>query len=129
MASEAVRHQSAWKRANPEKNRAHRRVHLAIKAGVLVRPDSCERCGRECRVQASHFDYAEPLRVEWLCQPCHATKDRIARGHASCGVPSCDDLPMARGLCGSHYHQVRLGRHPELACYMSPRTNAKRTSG
>lgn len=64
------------KKKYPERARARNRVARAIKAGLLVRPSECERCGIECRVEASHDDYAQPLAVEWLCRPCHAKKDR-----------------------------------------------------
>jgi hypothetical protein len=65
----------AWRKRNLEKTRAHSRVARAIKKGTLVRPDTCERCGEECRPEASHDDYSKPLEVEWLCRLCHARKD------------------------------------------------------
>lgn len=57
----------------------HRRVRDAIKAGELVRPEFCERCGvapgmtktGAPKIQAHHHDYALPLEVEWLCTKCH----------------------------------------------------------
>jgi predicted DNA-binding protein YlxM (UPF0122 family) len=52
-------------------------VEKAIKKGIL-RPKKCEECGRNGRmrdgrreVQAHHDDYTKPLKVRWLCQPCH----------------------------------------------------------
>lgn len=66
---------ATWNQRNPEKRHAHNAVRRAVKSGVLVRPDQCARCGRECKPQASHDDYNKPLDVEWLCQPCHKLKD------------------------------------------------------
>lgn len=59
-------------------------VHRAIKAGRLVRPDRCERCGEDPGkakdgrplVQAHHEDYSRPLEVRWLCTLCHALEHR-----------------------------------------------------
>lgn len=41
------------------------------KARKLKRPDTCERCGCTCFVEAHHDDYARPLDVTWLCRKCH----------------------------------------------------------
>lgn len=68
-----------WRKRNREKNAAHCKVYRATKKGILVRPEACDRCGKECRPQASHDDYSKPLEVEWLCQPCHSQKDYDAR--------------------------------------------------
>lgn len=50
---------------------AHYRVSRAILSGVLVRPNSCARCGRTCRPEGHHEDYGKPLEVQWLCPSCH----------------------------------------------------------
>lgn len=58
---------------------ARRAVRAAIKSGVLVRPDTCEKCGQiparrvdgYSQIQAHHPDYDKPLDVEWLCCKCH----------------------------------------------------------
>lgn len=64
-----------WRVANVEANRAHGAVYQAIRAGRLIRPDRCQRCGKECKPEASHDDYSLRLSVEWLCRRCHAMKD------------------------------------------------------
>ena len=68
----------------------------AIKDGVLVRPDSCEQCGRRHapwipeegvtrwgrvprRIIAHHPDYSLPLSVEWLCDRCHRLRHLVER--------------------------------------------------
>jgi ribosomal protein S27AE len=41
----------------------------AIRDGRLLR-EPCSECGAT-PAQAHHDDYAKPLDVRWLCQPCH----------------------------------------------------------
>jgi len=63
-----------WRRANPEKDRAHELVRQAIRRGDLVRPTRCGSCGANARIQAHHGDYAWPLDIIWLCSECHASR-------------------------------------------------------
>jgi hypothetical protein len=51
---------------------ASQRLASAIRAGVIARPDTCERCGTQGNVEGHHHDYSKPLDVEWLCRTCHA---------------------------------------------------------
>lgn len=63
-----------FKADHPEKAAAHRTVRLAVRAGRLAKPSTCERCGAAPppkRLHAHHTDYARPLIVEWLCTVCH----------------------------------------------------------
>lgn len=62
---------SQWEKSNPTRKRAHTAVRRALKAGTLVRPPACQKCGTTGRVVAHHPDYFKPLDVEWLCVPCH----------------------------------------------------------
>lgn len=69
------------------KDQARRKVLQAIRSGHLVRPLTCDLCGRhrdnpalirvkgrhQQVIQADHFDYTQPLKVQWLCIPCHNT--------------------------------------------------------
>jgi transcription elongation factor Elf1 len=64
-----------WRAKYPERTRAHRMVHEAVKKGELTRLLNCERCGTSGRIEASHTDYSKPLDVEWLCPRCHRRKD------------------------------------------------------
>lgn len=71
----------ALKRTNmryPEKARARRLVHLAVKSGQIIR-QPCVQCG-SIRSEGHHPDYAKPLEVVWLCCSCHA---RVHREQAS----------------------------------------------
>jgi hypothetical protein len=62
---------------HPEQASARRRVDVAVRAGRLLVPKSCEGCGEMERrhprrnLQAHHDDYSKPLEVRWLCQKCH----------------------------------------------------------
>lgn len=51
-------------------------VHKAVKDGVLIRPASCPKCGRQGDMEAHHPDYSKPLDVVWLCKPCHSELHR-----------------------------------------------------
>lgn len=69
-----------WTLKNPERvkiaKRAANVVALAIRRGVLTRPNACEKCGSAGFVEASHSDYSKPLLVQWLCRRCHRRLDR-----------------------------------------------------
>jgi hypothetical protein len=48
-----------------------------VQAGHLVRPSVCEECkSTDRRIEGAHFNYDEPLRVRWLCIPCHRRWDK-----------------------------------------------------
>jgi ferric-dicitrate binding protein FerR (iron transport regulator) len=57
-----------WRRANPEKKRAHDAVERALRRGSLLRKP-CEVCGG--KAEAHHDDYSKPLEVRWLCRAHH----------------------------------------------------------
>ncbi len=66
----------AKKRSQPKwKKQVSNMLHLAIASGHVVRPESCEACGRVVPqghyLQAHHDDYNKPLDVRFLCIPCH----------------------------------------------------------
>ena len=56
---------------HPDKKAAWGAVYKAITRGKIIRPNKCEKCGRVCRPQAHHEDYAKRLEIQWLCRPCH----------------------------------------------------------
>ena len=48
-----------------------------VQAGHILRPSICEECGASGRqIEGAHFNYDEPLRVRWLCVPCHRRWDK-----------------------------------------------------
>lgn len=61
------------------KLRANGLVQRAIKAGTLIRPLSCDECGKACEPDAHHEDYLKPLDVRWLCHKHHAQADGARR--------------------------------------------------
>lgn len=60
-----------WKESHPGHVRAHHIVQNEIRTGRLVRPKACSQCGKPCKPEAHHPDYAIPLSVVWLCKTCH----------------------------------------------------------
>lgn len=43
-----------------------------VKTGKVIKPTSCQRCGRSnCRIVAHHPDYDQPDMVKWVCSRCH----------------------------------------------------------
>lgn len=65
-----------WRRQNPQKVFAHRKVNNSIRDGKFVRKP-CRLCGE--KAHAHHEDYSKPLNVEWLCPLHHKA---IHRGDA-----------------------------------------------
>lgn len=57
--------------AYPEKTLARSKVYYAIKTGKLIKPDNCQECGKESKLEGHHHDYSKPLDVKWLCNDCH----------------------------------------------------------
>jgi hypothetical protein len=45
-------------------------VNRAVAAGRLTK-GPCGQCGSTAATEAHHSDYAKPLDVTWLCEPCH----------------------------------------------------------
>jgi ribosomal protein S27AE len=60
----------AYRRRHPERDRARNAVRRAIENGDLER-EPCVRCGATENIHAHHSDYAQPLKVTWLCGECH----------------------------------------------------------
>lgn len=67
-----------------EKMAARRKVANAVKAGRLIRPSHCPKCGSPDRKRSDgrstihahhHKGYDHPLDVEWLCVRCHFQED------------------------------------------------------
>lgn len=69
-----------WLRSNdPDRVNAWTAVRWAMLLGVLVRPETCERCSAERRLHAHHHNgYTREhwIDVQWLCSPCHRTVHR-----------------------------------------------------
>lgn len=61
---------------HPEKVAARQAVARALKNGTLIKPETCSKCGALERIQSHHKNYKSPLKVTWLCQPCHKVLHR-----------------------------------------------------
>lgn len=88
-----------WKRTHRDRmrltNLGNYYVTQAIRKGLLVRPDTCEECGKVGRIDAAHADYARLLDVRWLCRSCHMRWD-----HADPKtLPRLIHLPHAIDCC------------------------------
>lgn len=64
-------HSQHQRERHPEKFAARQALNKAVQRGEIQRPDCCESCGGERRIQGHHADYDKPLEVEWLCENCH----------------------------------------------------------
>lgn len=62
---------SLYQRQYPERLAVHRSVNQALLSGRLKKPLFCFKCFQPRRLDAHHSDYRKPLRVVWLCRPCH----------------------------------------------------------
>lgn len=63
-----------WRKADKRRSICHGAVAKAIKNGTLTR-QPCIRCGDK-KSLAHHEDYDFPLKVMWLCQPCHKKRHK-----------------------------------------------------
>ena len=57
-----------------QKKKAQNAVYRAIQSGELVRPERCEKCGAQERLEAHHYKgYSDEnvLDVQFLCISCH----------------------------------------------------------
>lgn len=62
----------------PEKAKARSVVSHAIRKGTLIRPEKCEFCSANGRVEAHHhkgYEKENWLEVVWLCKKCHTKED------------------------------------------------------
>lgn len=72
-----------WRKENPDKVKAYRKVFVAIRNKTLKRKPCF--CG-ELRSEAHHEDYSKPLEVNWLCKRHHIEADK-KRKKISTGKP------------------------------------------
>lgn len=61
--------------------KAHNLTRHAIYSGKIRRGKRCNRCPETKSLVAHHPDYTKPLKIEWLCRPCHAIEHGWKRQH------------------------------------------------
>ena len=62
-----------YREDNPEKIKAHSILNRAVKSGKVIRPNYCEDCFGDGKIEGHHEDYSKPLEVRWLCKRCHVS--------------------------------------------------------
>lgn len=65
-----------WEQANPDKVKAHSKVHYALKMGRLTKLP-CQVCATTYSIIAHHDDYTKPLDVLWLCEVHHKERHSL----------------------------------------------------
>jgi DNA-directed RNA polymerase subunit RPC12/RpoP len=112
-----VNRQRQYQLNHPEKHKARVKFGIAIKKGLIIRPDICSHCNETLkRIEGHHPDYAKPLEVIWVCPPCHS----IIHPHGRTRVPSyhpCIQCGTQIGwktkqiMCNSCRHRTLLSCH------------------
>jgi len=69
--SPAARYAKKFREENPEKVLAHKELRLAVRKGLMDKPDKCSICKTKCVPSGHHEDYDLPLDVLWCCAKCH----------------------------------------------------------
>lgn len=57
-----------WNKENPEKRKAQKLAQYNIS---IPNNQSCETCNKRLAKHKHHQDYSLPLKVNFLCIPCH----------------------------------------------------------
>ena len=52
--------------------KAHSQLERNVKNGKIIKPKTCQCCGKETKLEAHHMDYSRELDVIWLCAKCHS---------------------------------------------------------
>lgn len=88
----------------PGKYLSRKILAWGVRCGALKRAHACQKCGSTDWINEGHHeDYSKPLRVVWLCIPCH----RHYRGNSN-------DVPSERINQMEEFWEVV--RNIELSC-------------
>ena len=55
----------------PQKYMARWKLNSAVSSNVIRKPKKCSQCKRIAVLHGHHENYAQPLKVLWLCRSCH----------------------------------------------------------
>ncbi len=59
---------------NKDKTKDSARIILneAVRTSKVIKPKTCSVCKKQnIRICGHHSDYSKPLKVKWVCYPCH----------------------------------------------------------
>ena len=76
---ERKKYNAEWRKKHQYEKRSAVRLRLSVRSkvkhalsmGMIKKDTRCACCGSERPLQAHHRDYSKPLKVIWLCSPCH----------------------------------------------------------
>jgi hypothetical protein len=61
-----------YKDTFPGKRRAAKKVQMAVRNGLLIKPSGCQICKSKEKLIGHHEDYKKIYDVVWMCHICHA---------------------------------------------------------
>lgn len=67
----AAKNQATWREKNRKKERVENLFRWHLGRGHAKKPNKCEKCGEETKIEAHHPDYSKVMLVVWLCRTCH----------------------------------------------------------
>lgn len=53
------------------KQKARLLLNLKVRLGLVKKPEKCQNCKKNKKLEGHHKDYTKPLDVKWLCRTCH----------------------------------------------------------
>lgn len=74
---EMNRLQRNWRKNNLVRAETNQALQRAVRSGKIEKPNKCEDCNKGVQrniLHGHHDDYSKPLKVNWLCPPCHGDR-------------------------------------------------------
>lgn len=59
------------RRKYPEKSKARDFLRYCVRRGYVKKPEFCDICKSNKKLEGHHHDYLKPIDVQWLCKICH----------------------------------------------------------
>ena len=78
ISKDGARYSAIQRERYPERKHARDAVYRALKEGRMVKPQTCQDCGKEAYLEGHHSSYEEShwLDVQWCCKSCHNKRDK-----------------------------------------------------